>query len=233
MCEKSVPGRPEWAIEEEEGPSREGPDHSGYAQDVDDPQEIVAQDREAHLGSHVPQASGQERPLVHAPVDRSKGVLDNFDGTGCDACELRAQCTRAGPGKGRTVSLHPQERLLQEARALQAGSDFQEHQQMRQASEHRLARMVQLGVRKARYFGRKKTMFQALMTATVANLTLIARKTGGMGHEGDARADLDLFLSHLAGLFKGMIDHIFVQICSWPGFSRSVAISKPGFRLSF
>ena len=104
---------------------------------------------------------------------------------------------------------------------------------MRQASEHRLARMVQLGVRKARYFGRSKTLFQALMAATVANLTLSARKTGEMGHEGGARADLGLLLSHLAGLFKGMIDHVFVQICPKAGIFRFMAISRPGFRPSF
>ena len=42
--------------------------------------------------------------------------------------------------------------------------------------EHRLARLVQLGMRQARYFGRAKTLFQLLMTATVANLTLVAGK---------------------------------------------------------
>ena len=31
-----------------------------------------------------------------------------------------------------------------------------------------------LGVRQARYFGRRKTLFQALMVAAVANLTLVA-----------------------------------------------------------
>ena len=33
----------------------------------------------------------------------------------------------------------------------------------------RLARLVQLGVRQSRYFGRAKTRFQLLMAATVAN----------------------------------------------------------------
>ena len=47
--------------------------------------------------------------------------------------------------------------------------------------EHRLARLVQLGVRQARYFGRTKTLFQLLMAATVANLTLVAGKVGRMG----------------------------------------------------
>jgi hypothetical protein len=40
--------------------------------------------------------------------------------------------------------------------------------------------LVQLGIRQARCFGRRKTLFQLLMAATVANLTLIATKTGQM-----------------------------------------------------
>jgi len=48
---------------------------------------------------------------------------------------------------------------------------------MRQTAKHRL---VQLGIRQARYFGRQKTLFQLLMAATVANLTLIATKTEQM-----------------------------------------------------
>jgi hypothetical protein len=39
---------------------------------------------------------------------------------------------------------------------------------------------MQLGVRQTRYFGRTKTLFQLLMAATVANLTLVATKTGLM-----------------------------------------------------
>ena len=55
-------------------------------------------------------------------------------------------CVSTGKGKGLTVTIHPQEDLLQEAR----------------------------------YAGRAKTLFQLLMTATVANLTLAAAKTGLM-----------------------------------------------------
>ena len=39
--------------------------------------------------------------------------------------------------------------------------------------EHRIARLVGLGIRKSRYFGRKKTCFQVVMAAVVANLTLV------------------------------------------------------------
>ena len=40
--------------------------------------------------------------------------------------------------------------------------------------EHRIARLVQLGIRKSRYFGRTKTCLQVVMAAVVANLSLVA-----------------------------------------------------------
>ena len=51
--------------------------------------------------------------------------------------------------------------------------------------EHRLARLVQLGIRQARYFGRSKTKFQLYLAATVANLTLLAAKAGLPANTGD------------------------------------------------
>jgi transposase len=103
-----------------------------------------------------------------------------FDPALCDLCPLRAQCVKTTLGKGRTVSLHPQEGLLQEARAFQKSEAFAPYRKWRQVVEHRLARLMQLGVRQARYFGRAKTLFQLLLAATVANLTLVATKVGLM-----------------------------------------------------
>ncbi len=97
-----------------------------------------------------------------------------FDGAVCGSCPLRSQCVAAGVGKGRTVSLHPQEALLQQARAFQQSDGFAEYRRLRQVVEHRLARLVQLGLRQARYVGRAKTLFQLSMEATVGNLTLVA-----------------------------------------------------------
>ena len=71
--------------------------------------------------------------------------------------------------------------MLQRARALQKSEGYAEYRQRRVVVEHRLARLVQLGVRQARYFGRTKTLFQLLMAAAVANLTLVAGKVGRMG----------------------------------------------------
>ena len=54
--------------------------------------------------------------------------------------------------------------------------------------EHRLARLVQLGIRQSRYFGRVKTRFQLYLAATVANLTLVAGKIGLSGSTGGGGA---------------------------------------------
>ena len=93
----------------------------------------------------------------------------------CAACPLRPQCIR-GVG-GRTVALHPQERLLQAARAFQATPAFAEYRRRRQVVEQRIARLVQLGIRQARDVGWAKTEFQLLMAAAVANLTYLAATT--------------------------------------------------------
>ena len=118
------------------------------------------------------------------PTRKRNGHLDRtysffrFDAAVCGACPLRPQCVAAGPGTGRTVRLHPQETLLQQAHALQQSEAFTEYRRRRVVVEHRLARLVQLGIRQSRYFGRAKTLFQLYLAATVANLTLVAAKAG-------------------------------------------------------
>ena len=101
----------------------------------------------------------------------------HFDAALCTACPLRPRCVAAGPGRGRQVSLHPQEALLQAARTLQHSAAFAPYRHLRQTVEHRLARLVQLGLRQARYLGRYKTAAQLYLTATVANLTRILAAT--------------------------------------------------------
>ena len=108
-----------------------------------------------------------------------------FDGAVCQGCLLRSRCFTAKGMKGRQVLIHPQEGLLQEARALQKSSDYDRYRQLRVVAEHRLARLEQLGIRQARYFGRVKTKFQLYLAATVANLTLLANQTGVVGDSGD------------------------------------------------
>ena len=111
-----------------------------------------------------------------------------FDGAVCWVCPLRPQCIAAQGSKGRRVLIHPQEALLQQARALQQSADYDEYRARRVVVEHRLARLVQLGIRQARYFGRVKTTFQLYLAATVANLTLVAGKIGRSGSTGGGAA---------------------------------------------
>jgi len=118
-------------------------------------------------------------PDGHGGRQQSWGYV--FDGRICRTCTMRASCVSTKNRRGRTVRLHPQEALLQQARALQHSEAFIKYRKRRQVSEHRLARLVQLGIRQSRYFGRAKTLFQLLMAATVANLTLVATKIGMMG----------------------------------------------------
>ena len=109
------------------------------------------------------------------------GGLFRFAADVCAACPLRAQCLK-GRG-GRSVRVHPQEGLLQAARAEQASPAGRRYRARRQVVEHRIARLVQLGIRQARYIGRTKTLFQLLLAATVANLTLLAH-TATEGSDG-------------------------------------------------
>lgn len=118
----------------------------------------------------------------------------HFHGANCGKCQLRSDCVAAGKGRGRTITLHPQEALLQQARLFQKSAAFAGYRKRRQVAEHRLARLVQLGIRQARYFGRVKTHFQLLLAATVANITLVATKMGMMGKPSHQAAP---FLSSL------------------------------------
>ena len=77
--------------------------------------------------------------------------------------------------------IHPQEALLQEARALQQSTDYDQYRRRRVVAEHRLARLEQLGIRQARCFGRVRTKFKLYLAATVANLTLMASQIGVFG----------------------------------------------------
>jgi transposase len=134
----------------------------------------------------------------------------HFAAAVCAACPLRAQCVR-GVG-GRTVSVHPQERLLQEARAFQASPAFAEYRRRRQRVEHRIARLVQLGIRQVRVIGTPKIRFQFLMAAAVANLTYLAATTTQPTAPNLAAVGL---LLGLLGLL--LVVHSPALGATWPG----------------
>jgi hypothetical protein len=92
----------------------------------------------------------------------------------CRKCPLASHCV-GNPGKEhRIFRVHPQDHLLRNARREQLSPRFKRLYRLRQAAEHRIAQLTQLGMRQARYVGRTKGLFQLLLTETVTNLTLIA-----------------------------------------------------------
>ena len=91
----------------------------------------------------------------------------------CGSCPLRSGCVRPDASR-RTISVHEHEELLQQAKAFQRTDEYRTIYRQRVVAEHRIARLIRLGVRKARYFGSTKVLFQLAMAAAVANLTLFA-----------------------------------------------------------
>ena len=128
-----------------------------------------------------------------------------FDGAECRTCPLRSQCIADKGSRGRRVLIHPQEALLQQARALQQSTHYDEYRVRRVVVEHRLARLVQLGIRQSRYFGRVKTRFQLYLAATVANLTLVAGKLGWSGRTGGGATGRSVVLNIVPFVVKPML----------------------------
>ena len=172
-------------------------------------------------------------PDGHGGRQRSWGFV--FDGRACRTCTMRPNCVSAKDGRGRTVRLHPQEALLQQARALQRSEAFGEYRKRRQVSEHRLARLVQLGIRQARYFGRVKTLFQLLMAATVANLTLVAAKLGMMGKINQRFASFIALFHHIS--LTAITTHVLrlsamtTPLSAWS--TAKLCLAEGAFRLGF
>jgi hypothetical protein len=97
----------------------------------------------------------------------------------CSACLLRAQCTKSRVA-ARTLQITEKTEQLQKLRRKQRTRWFRRRYRRRIIVEHRIGRLIQLGVRQARYLGRAKVAFQVALAATVANLTLIGVRGGSI-----------------------------------------------------
>ncbi|RMH21475.1 MAG: IS1182 family transposase [Gemmatimonadetes bacterium] len=93
-----------------------------------------------------------------------------FPAKSCDACPLRARCTRAKEGRGRVVSIHPQEDLLAELRGQKATKEGRKRLRERVAVEHGLAHICNRQGRRARYVGVDKNVLDLCRYAVVENL---------------------------------------------------------------
>jgi hypothetical protein len=111
---------------------------------------------------------------VTVPI-RPPATSVHFPGPICDACHQRAACTVAPAGRGRSITLHPQERLLQTLRVDMRTPDGRARLRERVRIEHSLARLDRLQGSRARYKGARKNTLDVRRCAAVANLEQTAR----------------------------------------------------------
>jgi hypothetical protein len=160
-----------------------------------------------------------------ASGERVQMYAFSFPGQTCAVCPLRTQCYGESKKQGRSVVLNPHEALLQRARSWQRSPEFDEFRKQRQVVEHRIGRLLQLGIRQARYFGRHKTLFQVQLAAALANLTLTAGKSGGMAPRSTYRT-LRAVLLALLGPAHWLMGLRYTGIAAQAA-PRPVSFSRP------
>ena len=103
------------------------------------------------------------------------GETVEFDPDVCGACRLRAQCTRAAAGTGRSVQTSSDEALQKRLRRLQNTPAGRARLRQRVSVEHSLAHISNRQGPRARYRGARKNTFDLRRLAAVQNLETVAR----------------------------------------------------------
>ncbi len=104
------------------------------------------------------------------------GTVTEFDPEVRDQCTLRAKCTAAVAGSGRTVNIGADERLQQRMRKNIATPRGRARLRERVGVEHKLAHLIRRQGRRARYRGVRKNLFDLRRASAIQNLEAIQRK---------------------------------------------------------
>jgi hypothetical protein len=119
-------------------------------------------------GMQVTCPGGQRVPMV-------PGRHVQFPAAACDACALRAQCTKATHGQGRSLSIREDEQFQQKLRAKMKTQRGRASLRKRTAVEHTISHQLAHQGRRARYKGLRKNQFDGRRHAAVSNLLIAAR----------------------------------------------------------
>jgi hypothetical protein len=98
------------------------------------------------------------------------GETVHFDPEVCGPCPLRANCTQAASGKGRSVSIAKDEAQQKKFRQLQETSLGRAALRARVAVEHSLAHIAARKGGHARYLGTRKNLFDLRRASAIQNL---------------------------------------------------------------
>ncbi len=108
----------------------------------------------------------------HITLPFQPGGTVHFPAAVCAVCPLRVRCTTSV--HGRSVHIHPDERLLAELRERQQTREGRAQLRERVAVEHTLAHVGHWQGRRARYRGQRKNLFDLRRCAVVHNLHVLA-----------------------------------------------------------
>lgn len=109
--------------------------------------------------------NGIQRPFT-------PGKVVHFPAATCAACPQRPSCTRSQ--RGRSVSIHPQERLIWDLRQRQQTATGRAKLRERVDVEHALAHIGHWQGPRARFCGTRKNLLDLRCTAVVSNLHVIS-----------------------------------------------------------
>lgn len=118
--------------------------------------------------------AGQVTTDARATTDhkRRSATLFVFATDVCMACPIRAKCTNANGGRTILVGRHHDR--IEAARAAQVEPETKALLRNRSKVERKIDHLQDLGMRKSRYRGKRKTKLQALLAATVSNFKRLA-----------------------------------------------------------
>jgi hypothetical protein len=108
----------------------------------------------------------------HITLSFQPGGTVHFPAAACAVCPLRIRCTTST--HGRSVHIHPDERLLAELRERQQTREGRAQLRERVAVEHTLAHVGYWQGKRARYCGQRKNLFDLRRCAVVHNLHVLA-----------------------------------------------------------
>jgi len=112
--------------------------------------------------------NGQTVPMV-------PGKDAQFPASACDGCPVRAQCTKARLGQGRSLTIREDEQFQHKLRAKIKTKRGRASLRKRTAVEHAIAHHLTHRGRRARYKGLRKNRFDGRRHAAVSNLQVAAR----------------------------------------------------------
>jgi transposase len=123
-------------------------------------------------------ATGTLRCPADVAIPFRPGETVRFPAATCAGCALRERCTRSP--QGRSVTIHPDERLLGELRERQTTPAGRAKLRERVAGEHTLAHVGRWQGWRARYRGLRKNLFDLRRVAVVHNLHVLKRTRDGV-----------------------------------------------------